>query len=342
MQATKETTSPRSVSSPAILSERWRLAVVDRNQLIELAFMSVIIGLIYVLFHLLGNTVEHNVNSRSAFVWMVSRWNDSISYGGADYSHGWLIPLVSLGVIWFKRRELIVAPKAICQWGLAVIVMALLLHWLGAKIQQTRLSLFALILLFWGVPFYFFGWQVAKLLIFPCAYLVFCVPLTFLDTLSFPLRIFATSFSTHVANALGIGVYSSGSRILSDASGGFSFDVADPCSGLRSLLAMTALTAVYAYATQKTQLKKWLLFISCIPLALAGNCARIISIIIVSAAFGEKAALKIYHDYSGYIMFIVAVSLMVGVGVMMNADYHKLWHRMKNWLLAAEPEATGR
>lgn len=333
---------PTPRPKPAILSERWRLAVLDREQLIQLGFMSAIIGLIYVLFHLLGNAVEHNVDSRSAFSWMMSRWTDSISYGGADYSHGKLIPLLSLAVLWYRRRELISAPKQVCQWGLAVIVLALLVHWLGVKIQQTRLSLFSLIMLMWGVPFYFFGWQVARLLIFPAAYLIFCIPLTFLDTLSFPLRIFATSLSTHVANALGIGVYSSGSQILSDVSGGLRFDVADPCSGLRSLLAMLAVTAGYAYFTQKTLLKQWTLFLVGIPLALAGNSARIISIIIVSAAFGEKAALKIYHDYSGYIMFIVAVSLMVGVGALLNMDYRKQWRRLRGWLLAREGTAEGR
>jgi exosortase len=340
MQSAPEQSPPARTAASEILSERWRLAVLERTQLVQLAFMAVIIGLLYVLFHLLGNTVEHNVGGRSAFTWMVSRWSDSISYGGADYSHGWLIPFVSLGIVWTKRRELITVPRGLCQWGLAVIVAALLIHWLGAKIQQTRLSLAALILLLWGVPLYFFGWQVAKFLIFPCAYLIFCIPLTFLDTLSFPLRIFATAFSTHTANLLGIGVYSAGSRIMSDASGGFSFDVADPCSGLRSLLAMTALTAVYAYATQKTQLKKWVLFLASIPLALAGNSARILSIIIVSAAFGEKAALKVYHDWSGYIMFIVAVGLMVGTGVLMNTDYRQVWRRFKGWLTAREPTVT--
>lgn len=319
-----------------IFSERWRLATLERPVVTQLAFMAVIIGLIYILFHLLGNAVEHNVNSRSAFVWMLSRWNDNISYGGADWSFGWLMPLVSLGVIWVKRRELIMAPRAVCQWGLAVIVVALAIHWLGAKIQQTRLSLLALILLVWGVPLYFYGWQMGKLLIFPCAYLIFCIPLTFLDTFSFPLRIFVTSVSTHLANTLGIGVYSAGSRIMSDALGGFSFDVADACSGLRSLLAMAALTAVYAYATQKTQIKKWLLFLTFIPLAMASNSARILSIIISAAAFGEKAAMKI-HDWSGYIMFIVAFSLMVGTGMLMNADYHQLWRRFKAWLTAQEP-----
>lgn len=334
------TTAPADTA--VILSERWRLAMLDREQLVQLGFMSAIIGMLYVLFQLLGNTVEDSGASRSAFAWMLSRWNDSISYGGADYSHGPLIPLVSLAVLWVKRREFLTAPKAVCQWGLAVIVFALMIHWLGAKIQQTRLSLGALVLLLWGVPLYFYGWRVGKLLIFPCAYLIFCIPLTFLDTLSFPLRIFATSFSTHMANMLGIGVFNSGSRILSDTSAGFQFDVADPCSGLRSLLAMTALTAVYAFFTQKTQLKKWLLFFASIPLALAGNCARILSIIIVSAAFGEKAALKIYHDYSGYIMFVVAVSLMVGVGSLMNMNYRQQFQRFKAWLLTRESAAEGR
>ncbi|MCX7008770.1 MAG: exosortase/archaeosortase family protein, partial [Kiritimatiellaeota bacterium] len=185
----------------------------------------------------------------------------------------------------------------------------------------------------------FFGWQVAKLLIFPVAYLIFCVPLTFLDTLMFPLRIFSASVSAFVTTTMGIDVTNSGTSITS---AGFSFDVADPCSGLRSLLAMTALTAIYAYATQKTLLKKWLLFFASIPLALATNCARIISIIIVSAAFGEKAALKVFHDYSGYIMFVVAVSLMVGVGTLMNMDYRRQWRRIAGWLTAKEGVAEGR
>jgi len=327
-------------SKPAILSERWRLALLDREQVLRLGFMSAIIGLLFVLFHLMGNAVEHNVGSRSAFAWMTARWSDKISYG-ADYSHGWLIPLFSLAVLWYRRRELIMAPKEFCQWGLAVIVLALMIHWLGVKIQQTRLSLFALILLMWGLPLYFFGWRTARLLIFPAAYLIFCIPLTFLDTLSFPLRIFATSLSTHVANALGLGVYNSGSQIIADAAGGLKFDVADPCSGLRSLLAMLAVTAGYAYFTQKTLLKQWVLFLVGIPLALAGNSARIISIIIAAAAFGEKAALKIYHDYSGYIMFIVAVGLMVGVGALLNMDYRKQWQRFRGWVLTKEGTAAG-
>ena len=126
-----------------IWSDRWRLAALQPNELFNIALCSVLIGFLFILFHLLGNTVE-NVNSKSAFVWMVARWNDTQSFG-ADYSHGYLIPFVSLAVLWHKKKELKDASKKICQIGLMVIILALLLHWLGAKMQQTRISLISLI-----------------------------------------------------------------------------------------------------------------------------------------------------------------------------------------------------
>lgn len=250
--------------------------------------------------------------------------------GGADYSHGYLIPFVTLGVLWLKRHDLANAPKSVSQIGLAVIIAALMFHWLGAKAQQTRLSLFSIILLFWGVPFYFYGWQVAKQLIFPCAYLVFCIPLNFLDTISFPLRLFAAAASTTILNGLGIAAERSGSAIYSAAAGGFNFDVADPCSGIRSLLAMTALTAVYAYLTQRTLLKKWILFACAIPLAIIGNMARIATIALVAQAFGEQLALTLYHDYSGYVVFGVAIGCMVAIGSALNTNYREAWQQWKH------------
>lgn len=313
---------------------RWHLAAVGRSDLVGIALAAVIVGLLVVMFHYLGNTVA-NVHSRSAFRWMVARWGDKISFGGADYSHGYLIPFVSLWVVWLRRREIAAAPKAINWLGLGVIVGALLLHWIGARMQQTRVSLFAFIVLTWGIPFFFYGWGVAKHLIFPCSYLIFCIPLNFLDAIAFPLRLLATKVSVAMLNGLGIAAERSGSAIYSAAGGGFQFDVADPCSGLRSLLAMTALTAVYAYLTQKTFIKKWILFLACIPLAIAGNIARITSIGLVAEAFGQKAALKVYHDWSGYVVFSVAIVLMVALGAALNVDYRAKWRNLKGRLAVA-------
>ena len=321
------------VGTTTIWSERWRLAVLEREDLVRIALTSIIIGLMYVLFHIQGNTSDVRMFGRSAVVWMVSRWMDA-SFGGQDYSHGFLIPIVSIGVLWWKRKEIASAPRYVSNAGLAVVVFALLIHWLGAKSQQPRASLFGLVALFWGIPFYFYGWQVAKWLIFPCSYLIFCIPLNFLDSLTFPLRIFSTIISTSLLNGLGIEAERSGSAIYSTAAGGFNFDVADPCSGIRSLLAMTALTAVYAYATQKTLLKKWILFVCSIPLAIIGNIARITTIALVAEAFGQKVATGLYHDYSGYILFPVAIGLMVGIGSLLNLDFKKVWIQWKQHLLS--------
>ena len=311
-------------------SVRWHLAAVSRADLIGAALVATMVGLLFVLFHHLGNTVE-NVDSRSAFRWMVARWGDKISFGGADYSHGYIIPFVSLWLVWLKRRDLAAAPKAVNWLGLGVVVAALFLHWIGAKMQQTRVSLFALILLTWGIPFLLYGWGVARHLLFPCAYLIFCIPLNFLDVISFPLRVFATKVSVAILNGLGIDVVRVGTQMMS-AAGQFAFGVAEPCSGLRSLLAMTALTAVYAYLTQKTLLKKWLLFLASIPLAVAGNIARITSVGLVGEAFGQKAAEGLYHDYSGYVVFSVAIVLMVALGAALNVDYGAQWRSLKRRL----------
>lgn len=318
-------------SSIKVWSERWRLGALSGLELVQIGLVSVIIGLLFMMFHMLGNTVE-NIDSRSAFQWMFARWHDTISFG-ADYSHGYFIPFVSLGVLWYKRKEIFSVDMYTDWRGLAVVIAALFLHWVGAKMQQTRFSLISLVMLIWGIPFYLFGWQLAKKLIFPCSYLIFCIPLNFMDVMAFPLRIFSTKLATSMLNGIGIGAIRSGTAIYSNVAGGFEFDVADPCSGLRSLLAMTALTAVYAYFTQKTVLKKWILFMASIPLAVIGNIARIVTVAIVAEAFGGKLALGIYHDYSGYILFTAAITAMVLIGGLLNLDFREVFAKWKSALL---------
>lgn len=316
-------------SNVLIWSDRWRLGALSRNELLNIGYASVIIGFLFILFHLLGNTVE-NVNTRSAFRWMIERWGDKESFG-ADYSHGYLIPFVSLAIIWYKREQLSAVPKKVCQMGLVVIIAALALHWVGAKMQQTRISLISLIMLLWGIPLYFFGWQVAKLLIFPCAYLIFCVPLNFLDALAGPLQRLASSMGKAALDGLGIECQRVGTQLISPF---FQLNVEAPCSGLRSLLAMTALTAVYAYVTQKTFIKRWILFLCSIPIAVLGNVGRIISIALVSITAGQEMGTGLHHDWSGYVLFALAISLMIGFGSLLQVDYKELFLKWKKAYLS--------
>lgn len=313
-----------------IWSERLRLAAVSPPQAMRLGLTAVIIGLLYVLFHLQGNTTDIRMYGRSAILWMIQRWQD----GSGDFSHGWLVPFVSLWAAWYRRDDLRAAKKRVSGWGLTVVILGLFMHWLGAKAQQVRLSLMGLITVIWGIPFYLFGWDVARHLIFPASFLIFCIPLNFLDSLTFPLRMIVTIVSTHLLNGLGIPVRRSGSAILSAIEGGFQLDVADPCSGLRSILALTAVTAVYAFLTQRTLIRKWILFCAAVPLAVIGNIARITTVAMMAQAFGQEIAAGLYHDYSGFIFFPVSLSLMVFVGWLLDRDPREVWVRWRTALLS--------
>jgi exosortase len=284
-----------------------------------------IFGLLLFLYGFNGNAEELEYRSPSAILWMVGRWSGS----GGDLSHGWFIPLVSAAAVWWNRRRLAAAPRQQNRLGLVLLAASLLLYLVGVRIQQTRLTLLSLIGILWAGPLYFWGWQVARELIFPAAYLLFCIPMSFLDSITFPLRLFASATAAGVLNGLGIAVQRLGTAIYSPAGGGISMDVADPCSGLRYLLAMTALTAAYAYFTQRTLLKKWLLFLASVPVAVAGNVARIVAIGVVAAAWGNDAAMGLYHNYSGYVVFSVAIGLMIGIGAAINAPWREKRRRCR-------------
>ena len=316
-----------------IWSERWRLAMLEKSDLVRLGLWAAIVGLTFVLFHFQGNTTDLTHFGRSALLWMVGYWNNAAAFGGSDYSHGWLIPFGSLFLVWVRRNELREAPRNISYAGLAVVVFALLLHWLGAKSQQTRLSLLGLVMMTWALPYYFCGWRVAKLLLLPCSFLIFCIPLNFLEDMTQPLRIVASGCSTVLLNGLGCHVERVGTMIQSVGSEAIKLEVADACSGIRSLLALGALTSFYGSLTQKTLLKKWLLFLSAIPLAVIGNIVRITSVGLISQAFGQEIG-KFAHEYNGYIVFAVALGLMLMVGNFLNMDFQEARQRWRQTLLS--------
>jgi len=280
---------------------------------------------LWFLYGFQGNAQEAAVNGPSALLWMIRRWSGV----GGDLSHGWLIPVVSAFVLWRERKELAGARKEVSRTGLLIVILALFLHWTGVRTQLTRLSLLSLIGLLWGIPFYLLGPRVARRLVFPASYLIFCIPLSFLNNITVPLRLLASSVSAWMLNGLGIASVRSGTAIRSLAAGGFNFDVADPCSGLRSLLAMTAVTAAYAYLTQKELWKKWLLFVAAIPLAMAGNICRIVAIALVAQGFGQASAMKLYHHYSGFLIFSVSILLMIGLGELLKIDVGKKTRKWK-------------
>ncbi|MBM3859310.1 MAG: exosortase/archaeosortase family protein [Verrucomicrobia bacterium] len=308
-----ETEFNSTVHIPQAPSSDWR----------RLTLIGVVLALMFYAYGV-SKTCVVGITPTSALGWLFTYWGR-----GGEYAHGYVVPIIAAGLfVWLWRRQLAGEALNSAASGLAVIVVAAVVYWVGVRGANPRLVASSLVVLIFGLILYAGGWRWARVLWFPCAFLVFMIPLNFLEPyVSFPLRIFVAHISTGVLQLMGLDVYQNGTGILSRAGRFAPLDVADPCSGIRSLVALMALTSLYGYVTMDRGWKKWVLFGSSIPLAVLGNVARITTVALVAQGFGSDWAMKIYHDYSGYIVFSLAILSMVVLGVMLNLQYRDILHR---------------
>ena len=228
-----------------------------------------------------------------------------------DLSYGWYVPVFSIYVLWRERRELAASVGAPSLWGLVLLLPSLFIGYLGAGGCQIRFEILGFVGMLIALTMAFFGTATARQALFPALFLLFCMPFhSFLDIITIHLRMLAVSVAYEVLSGCGVDIVRQGT-MLTSSSGSFAIDIAEPCSGLRSLFAMMALTAGYSYFTQPTWLRRGVMFVLSVPIAIAGNIVRIFSIVLVAATCSADFATGFYHDYSGYVVFLVAVALMV-------------------------------
>lgn len=240
-----------------------------------------------------------------------------------DMSYGWYIPLFSLYVLWQERRKIVESLGKPSVVGLLFVLPSLFVGFLGIRGLQVRFEILGFVGLLFGLTWTFFGRRTVGSVIFPIGFLLFCMPLhSYLDLVTIHLRLLAVSIASATLQGCGVEIVRQGT-MLASPTGAFAIDIAEPCSGLRSLFAMMALTAGYAYFTQPTWFRRGLLFALSIPIAILGNVARIFSIVIVAATCSADFATGFYHDYSGYIVFLVAILLMVATGGLITKGAEK-------------------
>ena len=140
-----------------------------------------------------------------------------------------------------------------------------------------------------------------------------------------------------LSSICGIRIHAEGAKIFS-LDGRFEpLEVAGGCSGIRSLMAMLTLAALYAYFAMRTPMRGLVLFGCSLLFAILGNFARVFSVVVFARFFDPKIATGLYHDYSGFIFFPVAVLAMIGAGNVINRDWSSWWKRAA---AAATAEAT--
>jgi len=238
-------------------------------------------------------------------VWMWDRWWARDSY----YSHGILIPFVSGYLIWQMREELKYIEIKESPIGLPIIIGGLLLYFLSALFRVNFTAGFSMLIVIIGMVLHFYGVKIFEKISFPVLFLFFMFPLpeVVIANISFRMKLFAAHIATIWLNKIGIPALQKGSIILMRTA---QVVVDDVCSGLRSLISLTALGSIFAFWMKSSMPRRILLFLTTIPIAIITNICRIIFLASVSDIWGPKAAGGITHDVSGFIVFGLAFALL--------------------------------
>lgn len=285
------------------LPQVWR-AIPDKGVFLGL------LGVWLLLFHFLGNQTFGYISTPSLIGWL----NMAYSREGSDDSHGPLIPLVVLGLLWWRREKLASVRGALWWPGLLLLAAAAALHVLGYAAQQPRVSVIALLGGIYALIAMIWGWRLARAILFPYVLMVFCVPLgDLVEPVTVPLRQFSTDLTVLITRyGLGIPVLQVGVQLL-DPKGVYQYEVAAACSGINSLITLLVLTSVYGAVTFTQGWRRLVMVALALPLAVAGNVARLVCIIVAAEAFGREAG-DFVHEWFGFVTFALALLVMVLVG----------------------------
>ena len=281
-----------------------------RNPLAALLLLMIIATLVY-FFGFLKVFLNGNL---STWTWAWQAWTPE-----TNYEHAKIIPLITLFLVWHARNKLKVAPIGSSQWGWLFIGAGLFLFVAAARTLQARLALTSLPFLLFGVVLYVWGRHVARILLFPVAFLLFMVPLNFLTQATSNLQFIETGAASAICNFFGLAVYTIGTTINA-ANDSFHFQIDEGCSGIRSLMAIAMLSAIYGHLSQDRLWKKLAIFAAAILFAIIGNTGRLVSIMVIARVFGQDLAGGPYHMISGYLSFPFAIAAMVLFGKLLNIN----------------------
>jgi exosortase len=230
-------------------------------------------------------------------------------YVDDNYSHGFLIVPIALYFVWERRKKLKEALREPSACGILVVLgsMALLLAGiLGSELFMTRISILGTIA---GIILFLFGWNHLKILLLPIAFLILMIPIPAIifNQIAFPLQLLASRFGEMALLACQVPVLREGNVIhLANTS----LEVAEACSGIRSLISLLTLGIVYGYFTDSRIWVRIVLVFGTIPIAIAANGIRVAGTGIAAHFYGPEAAQGFFHSFSGWIIFIAAFIMM--------------------------------
>jgi exosortase len=226
-----------------------------------------------------------------------------------NYSHGFLIIPLAAFFAWERRARLRAAVLSPSIWGIPVIGASLFLlaaGYLGSELFVTRVSLLGCIA---GTVLFLGGWNPLKVLLFPISFLLLMIPIPSIifNQIAFPLQLLASRFGEMTLVLFQIPVLREGNVIhLANTS----LEVADACSGIRSLISLLTLGIIYGYFSDSRIWLRVSLAVATVPIAIAANGIRVAGTGVAAHYYGAAAAEGFFHSFSGWIIFLAAFILM--------------------------------
>lgn len=227
-----------------------------------------------------------------------------------DYAHGFFVPLFSGYVFWQQRARWINSEVAPSNFGFLVMLFGVVLLLGGSLGAELFTSRFSLLVLLAGMLLFLGGWERLRSVSFPLGFLIFMIPLPAIiyNQITFPLQLLASRVATSWLEFIQVPVFREG-NILNLPN--YSLEVVEACSGVRSLMTLISLAVAYGYLADRRPWVRFALPVLMIPIAIISNATRIVGTGFLTYHFGPQAAQGFFHEFSGWIIFVVALILMI-------------------------------
>ena len=234
-----------------------------------------------------------------------------------NYSQGYFIPFVSAFMIWWVLKDLEINDLKPSNWGIAIIVLGLLQLFIAKVGSEYFLQRTSMIIVLFGISFFLFGGRFTKTIWLPLVYLIFMVPLPAIiwNRIAFPMQLFASAITEDVVRFIGIPILREG-NVLHLAQ--TSLEVVDACSGLRSLVNILGLAVGLGFVMNREAWKRWALFLAAFPIAVIVNIIRLAGTAVLATRYGGDVARGFLHDFSGWLVFVAGIALLIGVQGVLN------------------------
>lgn len=250
-----------------------------------------------------------------AMVWMYGGILSSLARqweSDDNYSHGFFIVPLALFFAWERRAALASAPSRPSVAGLFVILASLLLLLagrLGAELFLTRISLVGVLA---GITLFVWGRDQFRILAFPIAFLLLMIPLPAIifNQIAFPLQLLASRAGEATLALAGIPVLREGNTLQLPSR---TLEIAEACSGIRSLVSLITLAVVLGYFTERRTAGRVLIALAAVPIAILANAARVAGTGLMSELISPAAADGFFHSFSGWVIFVVAFAGLLAV-----------------------------